>query len=315
MLFHGPVPIGYLMAFGALWGLATAFEMPARQTLMVELVGKPDLVNAIALNSAMVNSTRIIGPAVGGLLLASVGAAWCFLLDALSYLAVLYGLHRIQLPPEHYAPKAAPNGWGHLLEGFRYLRQARSIAIALAMMAVVGVAGWAYQSQMAAFAKIQLGAGPWTYSWLLCMNGLGACAAALLVAFQGGRLVRVRTLYGGVALYGCAIILFGLARQAWLAGALLFFAGAGLILFFSVGNSLVQSQSPDHLRGRLMGLWALVFGGGMPLGSFWMGLLASRTSPGFALQLGGLGCLLGAAAVWAAFRRGAPKEERRHPVG
>ena len=111
MLFYGPVHIAYLMVFGFLWGLSTAFEMPARQTLMVELVGKPDLVNAIALNSAMVNSTRIIGPAMGGLLLASVGAAWCFLLDALSYLAVLYALKRIELPASHYAPKHGRMGW------------------------------------------------------------------------------------------------------------------------------------------------------------------------------------------------------------
>lgn len=306
MLFLGPVPIAYLMAFGCLWGLSTAFEMPARQTLMVELVGKPDLVNAIALNSAMVNSTRIVGPAVGGLLLATVGAPWCFLLDAFSYLAVLYGLGRIQLPPEHYAPKAAKPGKGHLLEGFRHLRTDRNIATAITMMAVVGVGGWAYQSQLSAFTVTQLGLGARGYGWLLAVNGLGACTAALVVAFQGARIVRTATLYVGVALYGCFIILFGLAHSAWLAGTLLYFAGAGLILFFSVGNSLVQTNSPDHLRGRLMGIWALVFGGGMPLGSFWMGLVASRTTPAFALQLGGVLCLAGAAALWVGFRAKKP---------
>lgn len=104
LLFRGPVSIGWLMVFAFLWGTAMAFEMPACQTLMVELVGKKNLVNAIALNSAMVNTSRVVGPAIGGLLLAAFGASWCFLLDALSYLAVLYAIHKIQLPPAHYAP-------------------------------------------------------------------------------------------------------------------------------------------------------------------------------------------------------------------
>jgi MFS family permease len=303
MLFCGPVHIAYLMVFAFLWGTSTAFEMPARQTLMVELVGKPDLVNAIALNSAMVNSTRIVGPAVGGVLLASFGAAWCFLLDAFSYLAVLYAIHRIDLPASHYSPKRVKTNWNHTMEGFRYLRTNPSIAKAVAMLAILGVGGWAYQSQLSAFVVTQLGLGPTGYGWLLAMNGLGACVAALYVAFQGARIVRVRSLYVGTAIYGLFIILFGFMHSAPGAAALIFFAGFGIILFFSVGNSIIQTQSPDHLRGRLMGIWALVFGGGMPIGSFWMGLVASRTTSGFALQMGGVFCLLGALAVYFFFRR------------
>ena len=304
MLFCGPVHIAYLMVFAFLWGASTAFEMPARQTLMVELVGKPDLVNAIALNSAMVNSTRIVGPAVGGILLASFGAAWCFLLDAISYLAVLYAIRRIDLPPAHYAPSKGKAHWSHTLEGFRYLRHNPTIAKAVALLAILGIGGWAYQSQLSAFVVTQLNLGPTGYGWLLAMNGLGACTAALYVAFQSARIVTVRSLYVGTAIYGLFIILFGFMHSAPGAAALIFFAGFGIILFFSVGNSIIQTQSPDHLRGRLMGIWALVFGGGMPIGSFWMGLVASRTSSGFALQMGGAFCLLGALAVYALFRRG-----------
>ena len=306
MLFLGPVHIGYLMAFALLWGLSTAFEMLARQTLMVELVGKPDLMNAIALNSAMVNSTRIVGPAVGGMLLASVGAAWCFLLDAFSYLAVLYALYKIELPASHYERKPAPDGWQHTLEGFRYLRTNATIATAVAMLAIVGIGGWAYQSQLSAFVVTQLHGDAKGYGWLLAMNGLGACTAALYVAVQGARIVKVQTLYTGTAIYGGFIILFGFIHHPLSAAALLFGAGFGIILFFSVGNSLIQSQSPDHLRGRLMGIWALVFGGGMPIGSFWMGLLASHTSSGFALQMGGVFCIVGALAVYGFFNRGRP---------
>jgi MFS family permease len=317
MLFHGPVNIGVLMVFAFLWGLSTTFELPSRQTLMVELVGKNDLVNAIALNSGMVNSTRIIGPAVGGLLLASCGAAWCFLLDALSYLAVLYAIHRIQLPDSHYAPKKVEQSWKHTLEGFRYLKTNPTIATAVSLLFIMGVGGWAYQSQLSAFVVTQLHMGARTYGWLLAMNGLGACTAALYVATQGARIVRVNTLYVGAAIYGAFIILFGFMQNPVGAALLLFLSGFGIILFFSIGNSIVQTQSPDHLRGRLMAIWALAFGGGMPIGSFWMGLLASRTSSGFSLQMGGIFCLLGAFAVYAAFKKTAPaivSAEFQHPL-
>lgn len=298
MLFRGPVHIAYLMIFSALWGLSTAFEMPSRQTLMVELVGKKDLVNAIALNSAMVNSTRVIGPAIGGILLATFGAAWCFLLDATSYLAVLYAIHKINLPASHYTPKKVRADWKYTVEGFKYLKTNSTIAKAVTLLFIMGLGGWAYQSQLSAFVVTQLKMDAQGYGWLLALNGLGACTAALFVAAQGARIVRVKTLYTGAGIYGIFIILFGLMHQPIGAAFFLFFAGFGIILFFSIGNSIIQTQSPDHLRGRLMGIWTLVFGGGMPIGSFWMGLLAAHTSSGFSLQMGGLFCLLGALAVY-----------------
>lgn len=303
MLFRGPVHIGYLMVFATLWGLSTAFEMPARQTLMVELVGKKDLVNAIALNSAMVNSTRVIGPAIGGLLLGSLGAAWCFLLDALSYLAVLYAIFKIRLPPTHYLTKKIKMNLKYIFEGFNYLRTNSAMAQAVSLLLVMGIGGWAYQSQLPAFVVTRLGMKAEGYGWLLAMNGLGACTAALLVASQGGRLVHTRTLYAGIALFSCFIIFMGWMANPIAVAFMIYFAGFGIILFFSVGNSLIQTHSPDHLRGRLMGIWALVFGGGMPLGSFWMGLLASYTSSAFALQCGGAFCALGALAIFWIFSR------------
>jgi MFS family permease len=303
MLFRGPVHIAYLMIFAALWGTFMAFEMPSRQTLMVELVGKKDLVNAIALNSAMVNSTRVIGPAIGGLLLASFGAAWCFLLDAMSYLAVLYALHKIQLPASHYAPKKINADWKYTLEGFKYLKTNSTMAQAVTLLFIMGLGGWAYQSQLSAFAVTQLNMNAQGYGWLLALNGLGACTAALFVAAQGSRIVRVKTLYTGAGIYGASIILFGFMHQPVGAAFLLFFAGFGIILFFSTGNSVIQTQSPDHLRGRLMGIWALVFGGSMPIGSFWMGVIAQRAGSGHALQAGGLFCALGASIVYFLSRK------------
>ncbi len=303
MLFRGPVHIAYLMIFSALWGTFTAFEMPSRQTLMVELVGKNDLVNAIALNSAMVNSARVIGPAIGGLLLASFGAAWCFLLDAMSYLAVLYALHKIQLPASHYAPKKVKADWKYTLEGFKYLKSSPTIAQAVTLLSIMGLGGWAYRSQLSAFAVTQLHMGAQGYGWLLALNGLGACTAALFVATQGSRIVRVETLYTGAGIYAAFIILFGFMHQPVSAALFLFFAGFGIVLFYSIGNSTIQTQSPDHLRGRLMGIWALVFGGSMPIGSFWMGVVAQRVGSGHTMQVGGLFCALGASTVYLLGRK------------
>ena len=298
MLFRGPVHIGVLMIFSSLWGLSVTFEMPSRQTLMVELVGKKDLVNAIALNSARVNSTRVIGPAIGGLLLASFGAAWCFLLDAMSYLAVLYAIHKIELPASHYAPQKVKADWKYTLEGFKYLKTNSTMAQTVTLLFIMGLGGWAYQSQLSAFAVTQLNMDARGYGWLLALNGLGACTAALFVAARGSRIVRVRMLYAGTAIYGAFIIFFGFMHQPAGAAFLLVFAGFGIILFFSIGNSIIQTQSPDRLRGRLMAIWALVFGGSMPIGSFWMGAIAQKVGSGHALQAGGVFCLLGASTVY-----------------
>ncbi len=295
LFLKGTVSIGILLFFSACWGLSTAFEMPARQSLIIELVGKRDLVNAIALNSAMVNSTRVIGYAVGGLLTA-LGPCLCFFLDASSYVAVLYAIYRIQLPP--FVPRPSMKGLGRLLEGFGYLRKNPKVGRAVSLLFVLSLGGWAYISQVSAFVRVQLNMGSSTYGWLLAMTGLGACVAALTVATMGAALVRERSLYVGAATFSCSIILFGFQHSPAGAAFFLFFAGLGLVLFFSVGNSLIQTESPNELRGRLMGIWALVFGGGMPIGSFWMGVIAQKVGSGHALQAGGLFCALGATAVY-----------------
>jgi MFS family permease len=297
LLFRGEHDISTLMGFVALWGLCMAFEMPARQTMMVELVGKEHLVNAIALNSAMVNATRVIGPAIGGILLSTWGPQWCFLVDGLSFTAVLFGLYHMKIEKTTHVSGAEPN-WKYYSEGFRYVRDHAILARTLGLMLLLSIGGWAYLSQLPAFVQDRLGLQADGYGWLLAMNGLGACTAALMVASQGSKLLKVRTLYFGIALFSFFVFLLGFQHNPVGAAFLIFFAGFGIVLFFSTGNSLVQTFSPDPLRGRIMGIWALVFGGGMPLGSLWMGYLASRTDSGMALQAGGLFCALGAILIY-----------------
>jgi predicted MFS family arabinose efflux permease len=177
------------------------------------------------------------------------------------------------------------------------------MARAISLLSVMGVGGWAYQSQIYAFVPTQLHLDADGLGWLLALNGLGAFMAALFVANQGAQIVKISTLFTGSYLFGVFIILFGFMRNPIGAAFFLFFVGFGIILFFSIGNSIIQTHSPDHLRGRLMGIWALVFGGGMPIGSFWMGLVASHTSSGFALQTGGLFCIVGAVTVYFLFKK------------
>jgi len=306
LLFHGSVGIGVLLIFAPLWGLAVAFEMPARQTLMVELVGKKDLVNAIALNSAMVNSSRVIGPAIGSNLYALFGPAWCFLMDAFSFLAVLFGIYKIKLPAVT-EPKTPRGGLKYILEGFGHLKTNPIMAQAICLLLVMGMGGWAYQSQMPAFVVTQLGKGVKFNGLIMSLNGFGACTAALAVANLGKKLVSVKSMYRGIAIYCLAIITLGQMHNPIAAVIVIFFAGFGIILFFSIGNSLIQTHSPDHLRGRIMGIWALVFGGAMPIGSLWMGVVASHTGSGRVLQIGGLFCAMGALFVYWLFRRDNPK--------
>ena len=158
--------------------------------------------------------------------------------------------------------------------------------------------GWAYLSQLPAFVDTRLHLDSFGYGCLMAMTGVGACVAALMVATQGTKLVKEQTLYWGIGIYSFFVVLCGLQANPMATAACLFLTGFGLILFFSCGNSLVQTRSPNELRGRLMGIWALVFGGGMPFGSFWMGVVAQRTSSAVSMEVGGTFCFTAALLVY-----------------
>lgn len=291
LIFTGKPDYGVLLLFALLWGTAMAFEMPSRQSLMVELVGPKNLVNAISLNSAMVNASRIVGPALGGPLLALFGAGWCFLLDALSFLVVLWALYRIRVPAKAPTPRPTDR-MAYLWEGAHFIGGKPILLRALLLLLLMSVGGWAYQSQLAAFVRLQLGLAEWGYVWILASAGLGSCLAALMVASRGIRLIKESTLYTGIGIYALFMVLFGMQQQPLLAAMEIFAAAFGVTLFFSTTNSLLQSNSPQRLRGRVMGLWAMVFGGGMPIGSFLLGTLADQVGPGKALQMAGFFCLV-----------------------
>lgn len=296
LLFLDKLPTAMIYVLAMIWGTATAFEMPARQSMVVDLAGRKNLVNAIALNSASVNANRVVGPALGGLLLAAVGGAWCFLTDAISYLVVFGSTFWIEMPPRAKA-RHKGGAWLHLKEGARYVWSHRSLRPAMLMLLSMGVFGWAFFSQMAAVAKLGLGLGPKGYGFLLAASGLGAVISALTVATRGGRGHLRAQMSFGVTAFAISLSLATLPKNPWLAALGFMGAGFGLVLFFASCNSYVQTRTQDAYRGRVMGLYALVFGGGVPLGSLWMAVAAEHLGVMVALRISAVMALLAASAA------------------
>ena len=294
-----PWHIIVLASFG---GVAMAFDMPARQSFVVEIASREDLMNAISLNSAMFNGARIVGPAVAGFLMAQVGIALCFFIDGVSFIAVLAGLIAMRLPP-HRVRAAAGGAIAQSLEGFRYVWNHVRVRTIMSLFAIVGVFGWSYSVLMPAFAQDVLHLGSQGYGFLLGASGVGALIGALTTATFGSR-VSVRTLaFGGVWLFAVMILIFSFNRDLTIAMLCLAGAGFGMMLFFSTSNTTVQTIVPDEMRGRVMGIWSLIFGGMIPFGSLEAGVVAHYVGTPATLAIGAVVCAMAAAVTLVIVRR------------
>ncbi len=286
-----------LIAF--LSGVEMACEIPVRQSFVVEMVGRRHLTNAIALNSFLFNTARVVGPALAGLLMGLVGPAICFLLDGASFGAVLVALARIR--PRRTALAQEEGGWfGRLRAGFRYVRDERRTRILIVLLGIGGVFGWSFMALMPAFAKDVLSLGAGGYGLLYAAMGAGAATGALWVAGRAAASgMRLRhQVFGSIWLSAVMVVAFSQAPNAWLAGGALVLAGFGMLGFVSASNGLIQDTVPDALRGRVMGIWALVFGGTTPLGAYLLGHAAEAWGPRPAVAASGGACLLLSAAVY-----------------
>ena len=295
----------HILVLAALGGVAMAFDMPARQAFMVEMTSREDLMNAVSLNSSIVNGARVVGPSVAGLLMAQAGMAMCFLLNGLSFLAVIAGLLMMRLPK--FVPPAEPQStWQHALDGFRYVAGHRRVRILLILFGVVGVFGWSYSVLMPAFATDVLHVGEGRYGALLSANGLGALLGALTVATFGHR-VRPRIMVlGGLWLFSAMLLLLALTRNYYLALACLMVGGWGMLIYFSTTNTIIQTTVSDHMRGRVMGIWALVFGGMLPLGGLEAGTLSYWLGVPGTIAIGAATCAAAAFITWQFVRRSPP---------
>ena len=295
-VWSGHITIGWLLALAVVSGTVNAFEIPARQSLVIELVGREDLLDAIALNSSGFNLARIIGPAIAAVVIARAGLAACFALNALSYLAVLASLWRIRLPPRD-RPAGVPSPLEGLRQGIAYLVGTPEVATLMRMVAVYSIFGVPYLVLMPVIARDVLGSDASGYSFLLTCVGVGALSAALALAALGSRVRRGRLLATAAYAFSGLLIAFSLSRSLPLSAVLLVAVGAAMILNNALSNSLLQSIAPDALRGRVMSAYTWVFVGLGPVGSFLAGTLARLIGAAGAVSVGATVMLL--YAMWA----------------
>jgi MFS family permease len=289
----GKVQVWHIFVLAALLGVVNAFDIPGRQAFLVDMVGKEDLMNAIALNSSMFNGARIVGPAIAGILVAKIGEGWCFFANGVSYIAVIVGLlmMRVQRP----ARRAPASPWAHLIEGFRFVRQTAPIRAILLLLGLVSLVAMPYTILMPIFADKILHGGARGLGILMGATGVGALLGALTLASRSG----VHGLGKWVAFscggFGVSLILFSFSRNFWLSAALLLPVGFGMMLQMSSSNTLIQAMVPDHLRGRVMAVYSMMFMGMAPFGAFLGGALADRLGAPLTVSMGAVACIGGAA--------------------
>lgn len=283
LTFTGHITIGWLLLLSLANGAISAVEIPARQAMMIELVGREDLRDAIALNSSGFNLARIFGPGIAAAVIASAGIAWCFGLNALSYFTVLLGLTRIKLPPWQ-PPLTAGSPVHGMLEGLRYIRATKKVSTLIKFIAVFSILGVPYITLMPVVARDLLGLDAAGYGLLLSSLGVGGLSGALALAAVGGRVPRGKLLVASAYTYAFLLIMFSLVRVAWLAYPILLVTGFSMIVTNAVANSMLQSLVPDQFRGRLMSVYSLISVGlGQVLGAFAGGAVAGAVGVDWAI--------------------------------
>src|SRR5438046_3636898 len=249
----------FIIIVAALNGIAMGFDMPARQAFTVEMTSREDLLNAISLNSSIVNGARVVGPSIAGLMIGAVGVATCFSLNGVTFIAVIAGLLMMRLPPFERAARAVyarEHAWNGIIYSIKHQR----VRTVLLLFLAVGIFGWSYAVLMPAFARDVLGRGANGYGVLMSSSGLGAFVGALFVATYGHLFTPRRLALGGVWLFSAALLAVSFTKSFTPALALLFVGGFGMLLFFATSNTVLQTIVPDEMRGRVMGVWSLVFG-------------------------------------------------------
>ncbi len=280
----------HVLVIAALLGTVNTLDMPTRQAFMIELVGQHDLMNAIVLNSAIFNAARVIGPSVGGLLIANLGIDWCFFLNSASFIPVIAGIIMIRLKNRSAVPSRSPHSgkgtWHDIIAGLRYVRETPGILVPMSLLAVISIFAMNFNVLVPLYAKDVFHGGARSFGFLMSANGIGA--------LTGSALLAARSVYGPkprmLLLAASGICLFELllvpVKIYVLAYILLSLVGISMITFTTTSNSLIQVQTPHHLRGRVMSMYTLVFAGFTPIGSFISGTAAHAFGAPATLGLG-----------------------------
>jgi MFS family permease len=286
------VRIWHLMAIAALLGVVNAFDIPGRQSFVVELVAREDLQNAIALNSSMFNGARVVGPAIAGVLVAAVGEGWCFFANAVSYIAVIIGLLLMRVPR---APAAArpTSAVAHVMEGFRFVSRSRAILALLLLLGLVSLMGTPYSVLMPIIADQTFHSGARGLGILMGASGVGALLGALSLASRVSLRGYGRTIAFAAIGFGLSLIAFSMVRSLWLGVVLLLPVGFAMMTQMAASNTLIQSMIPNELRGRVMAVYSMMFMGMAPIGALLAGSLAGWLGATTTVAAGGAFCLLG----------------------
>lgn len=287
LVWTGVIQVWHVLMLATLLGIASAFDIPMRQSFVYDMVGKDDLMNAIALNSSLFNGARVIGPAIAGLLIAAVGIAWCYFLNGLSFIAVIAGLLLMKLPPRQRIENTV-SVWAGFREVLLYLRNDARLRVLMILTAILSIFGFPYLTMMPVFARDVLHRGAGGYGALTASVGIGAVLGALAVALYSARIrARGRLMLMGGTAFGILLILFAGSRSLALSMVLLGLAGCAMIVNNSITNTLLQMAAPDHLRGRIMGFYSFVFVGMAPFGAFLFGVVAEHTGVPTTIAAGG----------------------------
>ena len=282
----GVVKVWHVILLAALMGVANAFDIPARQAFLVDMVAREDLVNAIALNSSMFNGARVIGPAVAGIVVSLIGEGWCFFANSVSFIAVIAGLlmMKIQRPRMTIEGSALEN----ILEGFRFVIHTGPIRALMLLLGLISLTAMPYAVLMPVFADHILRGGAAALGTLMGASGLGALAAALALAMRKTLRGLGRWIAIACCSFGVCLILFAYSRVLWLSVLLLVPAGFSMMLQMASSNTLIQSMVPDQLRGRVMSVYSMMFMGMAPIGSLLAGSIAHAAGAPLTVAIGGM---------------------------
>jgi len=297
LALSGWVMVWHVVAFSVAQGLINAFDIPARQAFVVDLIEeKSDLANAIALNSSMFNGARLLGPPIAGFLIVVAGEGWCFFVDGASYLAVigtLFAMRDLPRPAESKKISALQE----FIQGIRYASGVMPIRFLLLFLAFVSFAGLSYTVLMPALAKDLLHGDPHTFGWLLGATGLGAFCGSIYLASRKSVQGLIRLAVLSSAVFGVSLMALAISRILWVSLALLFVNGLGMIVLMAASNTVLQTIVEDDKRGRIMSLFTMAFMGMAPWGSLATGSLASWIGIQNTLLLNGICCVTGAVVL------------------
>jgi len=296
------VQVWQILILAALLGIVNAFDIPARQAFIVEMVGETDLINAIALNSILTTGAKTIGPAVAGVLVAIVGEGYCFIGNGLSYIPVLICLYMMHLTHRKSLHRKASHV-EHIVEGFLYVIHKPIIRALLLLLGLCSMVGLPYAVFMPVFADEILHGGPKGLGILMGLNGAGALIGALILSAKVGLRGLGRLVATSCFVFGLSLMAFSLSRNFWVSGLLMVIVGFSMTLQFASINTLLQALVTDHVRGRVMSFYYMMFIGTTPFGSLIAGALAKPLGVSLTIACGGAICMLGSILFW----RGLPR--------